>query len=55
MNEFVIESSAIHNISIEEYKRNILPILREMISKDRFIIETNSFMRGEFKVVWKEL
>ena len=55
MNEYVIESSAIHNISIEEYKRNILPILRDMISKDRFIIETNSFMRGEFKVMWKEL
>ena len=55
MNEYVIESSAIHNISIEEYKRNILPILRDMISKDRFIIETNNFMRGEFKVMWKEL
>ena len=55
MNEYVIESSAIHNISIEEYKRNILPILRDMISKDRFIIETNSFIRGEFKVMWKEL
>ena len=55
MEEFVVDASTLHQISISDYNINVLPLLREMISKDRFIIETTTVVMNDERVIWREI
>ena len=55
MEEFIVDASTLHQISISDYNINVLPFLREMISKDRFIIETTTVVMNDERVIWREI
>ena len=55
METFISDISTSHNLSLHEYTISVLPYLRELISKDRFIIESTVYIANESKVLWREI
>lgn len=55
METFISDISTSHNLSLHEYTISVLPYLRELIFKDRFIIESTVYIANESKVLWREI